>query len=122
MSRVRSCATAAIAIAGAFLAMPGPAAAHDYPTKDLVDYVFDCAMRHPDRERQEMFYKCSCSMDFIAGKLDYDAYVEQSTASKAVSIAGERGNMIRDASDSMALAKKYRALEKESHEACFITD
>jgi len=96
------------------------AAGYDYPTVDRVEYVGDCIQRHPDVDRQEMLYKCSCAIDFIRKKLKYDAYVEGSTAAKASSVAGERGNVIRDSESAMKLAKSYRKIEADAFEACFI--
>ena len=102
------------------LAVAGVAGAFDYPTVDRVEYVGDCIQRHPDVDRQEMVYKCSCAIDHIRKQLSYDAYVESSTAAKAFSVVGERGNVIRDSEGAMKLVKRYRKVEADAQEACFI--
>lgn len=100
-------------------AKPGPSG-YDYPTLDRVQFVGECIQRHADVDRQEMIYKCSCAIDRIRKQLNYDDFVESSTASKAATLAGERGNLIRDTEAGMTLAKRYRKIESEAFESCFI--
>lgn len=118
MTRVLSLASGMVGL----IVLTGAAAAFafDYPTVDRVEYVGDCIQRHPDVDRQEMVYKCSCAIDHIRKQLSYDAYVESSTAAKAFSVAGERGNLIRDSEGAMKLVKRYRKVEADAQEACFI--
>jgi hypothetical protein len=42
------------------------------------------------------------------------------TAARAVSIAGERGAVMRDAADAQAMAKRFRALEDKAKKQCFL--
>jgi hypothetical protein len=130
VSRFRSDARALVALAAAgvcaamvpatgLCARPG-AAGYDYPTLDRVQFVGECMQRHADVDRQEMIYKCSCAMDRIRKQMTYDDFVESSTAAKASTLAGERGNLIRDTDAGMKLVKRYRKVEGEAFEACFI--
>ncbi len=93
--------------------------AYDYPTIDRVEYVQAC-MQENAGPAQEMIYKCSCVIDAIARKLPYDDYVEESTAAKAYSIAGERGEVMRDAAVIKQAGKRFKALEAEARQSCFI--
>lgn len=108
-------------IAAAFVAAlcAGAVRAHDFPTTELVDYVEVCA-REGTGERQEMLYKCSCTIDRIAKELSFERFVDGITASRALSIAGERGAVMRDSEAMQALAREFRALEKKARKGCFL--
>lgn len=97
-----------------------PAFAFEYPTVERVEFVEACAMEFPDKPHHEMVYKCSCVLDKLAAKLSYDEYVEMSTAAKAFSLAGERGNAVRDSNVGKDYNKRYKELMKNSRESCFI--
>jgi hypothetical protein len=101
-------------------AFSAAAFAYDYPTRDRVQYVEECIQAHPDRSHQEMLYKCSCSIDFIAKEIPYDAYVELQTAAKAISIAGEFGEAVRGAETAKDMAKKYRDAQARAAKSCLI--
>lgn len=97
------------------------ARAHEFPTKDIVDYVEVC-MRDDksERLRQEKIYKCSCVMDQLMKQYDFDKFVEGITASRAFGIAGERGSVIRDSQEVQALASAFRKAEKSARKQCFL--
>jgi len=97
--------------------VPVSASAHDYPTAERVEFVFECMREYPGPEF-EMLHKCSCAIDRIAETLSYDAFVEGSTLSKAVTIAGERGGVLRENDDAQAGARTFRALYKEARRQC----
>ncbi len=101
------------------LALAAPALAHDYPTADRVIYVQECMDEHPG-PAFEMLNKCSCTIDRIARDLAYDDFVSLSTAAKATSIGGERGNVIRDTEQLQKDIRRFRALQTEAKKACFI--
>lgn len=101
------------------LAIGAPARANDFPTADRVNYVLECMRNHPGA-RFEMSSKCSCALDAIAKELSFDEYVELSTASKAMSIGGERGSAIRDVPSLEPGVKRYRALVTKAEAACFL--
>lgn len=97
-----------------------PAAAHDYPTAERVLYVQDCMNEHAGPPAYEMIHKCSCVIDRIARDLKYDDYLEMSTATKATSIGGERGNVIRDTEKLQEEIRRYRKLQADAKKGCFI--
>jgi hypothetical protein len=105
---------------GAFLlaVLPVFAVAHEYPTTGLVEYVLECMYKHPDK--QEYLYKCSCAIDHLAKKMNYDDFVEASTAARHQSLAGERGGTFRDPDEMRKLAKKFNETQAEANKECFI--
>lgn len=104
----------------ALLAMPAIAGAHDYPTIDRVEFVHMCQRENPDKPPHEMLYKCSCVIDKLAAELEYENFVEASTAYYASSIAGERGSVIRNERVAKDLADSFRSLLGKARKACFI--
>lgn len=108
------------AAAAVFLLLAAaPARAYEYPTIDRVEYVRACQLENQGPE-QEMIYKCSCVIDAIARKLSYDDYVEDSTAAKAFTIAGERGQALRSAPGVKEEGNRFKALQNEAKLGCFI--
>jgi hypothetical protein len=103
----------------AFAAAAGAAQAHDYPTAERVVYVEACMRDHPGAH-YEMLNKCSCMLDAIARQLPYDDYVEMSTAANANSIGGERGSYIRDVPMLQDQIKRFKALQAQAQQSCFI--
>jgi hypothetical protein len=100
--------------------LAGPAAAHDYPTVERVQYVEACVRDHGDRNRQEMIYKCACAIDAIAERLSYDEFVEAATAVNAGQVAGERGTMVRESAMGRDLASTFREAQAEAFRRCLI--
>lgn len=96
------------------------ASAHDYPTVDRVQYVEACIRDHPDRNRQEMIYKCSCAIDAIAQQMSYEDFVEASTALYAGQVAGERGAAVRESSSGRELSSAVRQAQKLALRRCMI--
>ena len=88
--------TAAAAVLMLAAASPLLADANDYPTIDRIEFVHSCQRENPDRPPHEMLYKCSCVIDKLAENMPYEDFVEASTAFYASSIAGERGQVIRN--------------------------
>lgn len=93
---------------------------HDFPTVDRVEYVHICQRDNADRPPHEMLYKCSCVIDALAKDLTYDEYVESSTAFYAFTIAGERGQVIRNESQSKGLADRFKSLQIKAKKGCFV--
>jgi hypothetical protein len=102
------------------LTLAVPVLAFEYPTVERVEFVEACAMEYPDKPHHEMVYKCSCVLDKLATKLSYDDFVEMSTAAKAFSVAGERGNAVRDSSVGKDYNKRFKEMLKSARESCFI--
>ena len=92
---------------------------HDYPTAERVQFVEDCMLDHPG-PRYEMLTKCSCTIDTIARSVPTEDFVDMSTATKANSIGGERGNTIRDTEVLQKEIKRFRELLSSAKKSCFI--
>lgn len=101
--------------------LPFAAAANDYPTVDRIEFVHMCQRENADRPPHEMLYKCSCVIDKLAESLSYDDFVETSTAFYASSIAGERGQVIRNERVSKGMADQFRELLGKAKKSCFIS-
>ncbi len=100
-------------------AMPGIAAAFDYPTVDRVEYVHAC-MRDNPGQSQEMIYKCSCVIDAIAKQMTYEDFVESSTAAYAYTIGGERGETVRAYAPAKKMADHFKEVQARARKSCFI--
>ena len=103
----------------ALLMASAAACANDFPTVDRVLYVQECMRAHPGPQF-EMANKCSCALDALALDVKYDDYVTLSTVSKAITIGGERGGVMRDSPSLEAQAKRYRELQTKAEKGCFI--
>ena len=112
--------TTACALVAALSAFAGPAAANDFPTLERVLYVQECMRQHPG-PAFEMASKCSCALDNIAREVKYDEYVTMSTVANGMTIAGERGGVMRDNESLKPEAKRYRDLQAQAMKSCFIT-
>lgn len=93
--------------------------ANDIPTVERVEYVIEC-MRDNPGPTQEMIYKCSCLLDQLAQTFTHEQFVDGMTVSKALSISGERGSVLRDSEGAKAMAGQYRAALSAGKKACFI--
>lgn len=98
--------------------VPGVASANDFPTSARMEYVLECMKNN--QGKYEYLYKCSCAVDQIAGKVKYDDYVEMSTAARHQTLGGERGAEFRDPEWVRELAKKYKGIERDANDSCFI--
>jgi len=103
----------------ASLLAAAPAAAHDYPTSERVTYVEQCIQDNPG-PHYEMISKCSCALDHMAKTVPYDDFVAMETASNASTVAGERGNAIRDSEGLQGLVRQFRDMQAAARKACFI--
>ena len=97
-----------------------PAYANDFPTRARVEFVLGC-MKESKASPQESMYKCSCAIDVIAEKMNYATYVDLSTVTNGITIAGERGGVMRDLKDGRKIIGSFRALQDDAKKACFIT-
>jgi hypothetical protein len=93
--------------------------ANDFPTRARVDFVLAC-MRESKEPAQQSLYKCSCAIDAIADKVRYSAWVEMSTVAEGITIAGERGGVMRDMKDGRKVIGSYRELQESAKKRCFI--
>jgi hypothetical protein len=93
--------------------------ANDFPTRARVEFVLTC-MSESKTPQQESMYKCSCAIDVIADKVNYDTWVNLSTVANGTTIAGERGGVMRDLPDGRKLIASFRELQDSAKKACFI--
>ena len=107
-----------IVLAVALVAAAPLAAANDFPTHARAEYVLSC-MRD-NNMRQDALYKCSCAIDAIADKVDYETWVDLSTVANATTIAGERGGVMRDMKDGRKLIGTYKELQEQARKGCFL--
>ena len=93
--------------------------ANDFPTTARVEFVLTC-MRESKAPQQESMYKCSCAIDAIADKVPYSTWVDLSTVTNGITIAGERGGVMRDLKDGRKQIASFRELQDSAKKACFI--
>lgn len=92
--------------------------ANDFPTHARTEFVLACMREHG--MQQETLYKCSCAIDAIAGRMSYEAWVDLSTVANGISIAGERGGVMRDIKDGRRQAATFREIQEGAKKSCFI--
>ena len=93
--------------------------ANDFPTQARVEFVLAC-MRESKAPQEEAMYKCSCAIDAIAEKVDYNTWVDLSTVANATPIAGERGGVLRDLPGGRKMIASYRELQDSAKKRCFL--
>ena len=106
--------------AASLLAAAASASGNDFPTVDRILYVQECMRAHPG-SNFEMVNKCSCALDKLALKVKFDDYVTMTTIVKAVTIGGERGGDLRDNETIKPQIKRYRDLQSEVQNSCFLS-
>lgn len=97
----------------------GLAHANDFPTRARVEFVMKC-IKESGISAEEGMYKCSCAIDAIAAKVSYERWVDMATVANGITIAGERGGVMRDMKDGRSIASSYRTLQEDAKKACFI--
>lgn len=105
--------------AAATLAAAHAQAANDFPTVERVEYVLEC-MRNNPGPRQEMLYKCSCTLDELSKIYTHEQFVDGSTVANALSIGGERGAVLCDSESAKEVAMSFRATVNKAKKACFL--
>ena len=102
------------------LCLAPSAQANDFPTRARVEFVLSC-MKDSKASEEESMYKCSCAIDRIADEMDYATFVDLSTVTNGITIAGERGGVMRDLKDGRKMIASFRDLQEKARKACFIT-
>ena len=108
--------------ANCMLVVATPAAADKlaaYPTSLRVEFVLEC-MQDREGSRYELMHKCSCVLDRLAARKSVDDFVSDWTASKAVTIAGERGGALRDNAGVQTEAHSFVDAVAAAETACFL--
>ena len=95
------------------------ASANDFPTTERVLGVQACMQKHQG-PFYEMLHKCACALDEVAAQLSFAEYVELSTIANAMTIAGERGNGMRENESLKAPFARFKQINKQAEKACFI--
>lgn len=93
------------------------AAAPDYPTEALADYVFACMASNG--ETREMLRRCSCSIDVISTLVPYEKYVQAETVLSMLQATGERTAVFRDPVWTQEVVADLRRAQAEAEIRCF---
>ncbi|GFO73179.1 hypothetical protein BJAS_P3840 [Bathymodiolus japonicus methanotrophic gill symbiont] len=98
----------------------GTVVTNDYPTRDRVEYVFNCIAKHGGRLDYVTQYACGCKIDKIAEKLSFAEYEAASTFTMLRSTPGENGAVFRDPKQSKDLRTRLKEAEAYAERSCFI--
>ena len=94
---------------------------HNYPTRDRVEYVFNCIAKHGGNLLDYVpRYNCGCKIDKIAEKLTFEEYEAAITFSMLRSTPGENGAVFRDPKQSKTLRTRLKEAEAYAEENCFV--
>ena len=93
---------------------------NNYPTRDRVEYVFNCIAKHGGKLDYVTQYACGCKIDKIAEKLTFEEYEAASTFTMLRSTPGEKGAVFRDPSQSKDLRARLKEAEKYAEDSCFV--
>ncbi|HZZ92147.1 MAG TPA: hypothetical protein VFE23_06260 [Usitatibacter sp.] len=108
-----------LAYATLLLLAPCAWAGNDFPTSARVQYVLECMREYPSAS-PEAIYKCSCAIDAIAEKMTYEQWTDLATVANGITIAGERGGVLRDMKDGRKIAGTYRTIQEDARKRCFL--
>ncbi|HSY87416.1 MAG TPA: hypothetical protein VLA85_12675 [Verrucomicrobiae bacterium] len=112
----RALAVAGI-IWGALAAGGGPAAANDYPTDIVADYVIGCMVSNG--ETQDMLRRCSCSIDTVASILPYDKYEKAETVLMMQQVSGDQASVFKQMQTLKKMVDELRLAQIEADFRCF---
>ena len=94
---------------------------HNYPTRDRVEYVFNCIAKHGGNLLDYVSrYNCGCKIDKIAEQLTFEEYEAATTFSMLRSTPGENGAVFRDPQQSKDLRKRLKEAEAAAENSCFV--
>lgn len=96
---------------------------NDYPTRDRVEYVFNCIAQHAGSLAKMTYvtqYACGCKIDKIAEKLSFAEYEEARTFSFLSKQAGDAGAVFRDPKQSKDLRTRLKEAEEYAEKSCFV--
>jgi len=97
-----------------------PVAMNNYPTRDRVEYVFNCIAKHGGRLDYVIQYSCGCKIDKIAEQLTFAEYEAASTFTMLRSTPGEKGAVFRDPAQSKNLRTRLKEAEANAEKSCFV--
>lgn len=96
---------------------------NDYPTRDRVEYVFNCIAKHGGLSGSKAYinqYACGCKIDKIAEKLTFEEYEGARTFSYLKKVPGENGSVFRDPGHSKDLRTRLKEADKYAESQCFV--
>ncbi len=93
---------------------------NDFPTRDRVEYVFNCIAQHGGKLTYITQYACGCKIDKIAEKLTFAEYEAAKTFTLLKSTPGDAGGVFRDPKQSKDLRKKLKEAEAYAEKMCFV--
>ena len=94
-----------------------------YPTRDRVEYVFNCIAKHGGLNGSKAYinqYACGCKIDKIAEKLTFNEYEGAKTFSYLKKIPGENGGAFRDPTQSKSLRTRLKEADAYAESQCFV--
>ncbi len=97
---------------------------NDYPTRDRIEYVFNCIARHGGLTGNKAFinqYACGCKIDKIAEKLTFEEFESATTFTYLKKTPGEKGAVFRDPEHSKDLRTRLKEAEKYAESQCFVS-
>ena len=92
---------------------------NDYPTRDRVEYVLECAAKHGGLGYISQI-ACGCKIDKIAEKLSFADYEAARTFNQMQKTPGEAGAVFRDPKQSKDLRSKLKEADEAAEKACFV--
>ena len=90
-----------------------------YSTVMRVEFVLECMQAHSGSQ-YELMNKCSCVIDQLAKRYTAEAFIEARTTAQAITIAGERGSVLRDNEEAHRLAGEFRESLVTAESDCFL--
>lgn len=96
---------------------------NDYPTRDRVEYVFNCIAKHGGLSGSKAYinqYACGCKIDKIAEKLTFEEYESARTFAYLKKVPGESGAVFRDPKQSKDLRTRLKEADQYAESQCFV--
>jgi hypothetical protein len=108
-----------LAAVGLLVSTPVVAAPASYPTEALAEYVLACMASNG--ETPEALRRCSCSIDYIAGHVSYDDYVQAETVLRMQQVPSGDGRMamFRTSPWAKEMVDRMRRAQVEAEYRCF---
>jgi hypothetical protein len=104
-------------------AAPPAVLVNDYPTRDRVEYVFNCIAQHVGNLARMDYvtqYACGCKIDKIAERMPFADYEEAKTFGYLSKQAGDAGAVFRDPQQSKDLRSRLKEAEEYAEKSCFV--
>jgi len=94
--------------------------ANDYPTRDRIEFVFNCIAKHGGKNDYVSQYACGCKIDKIAEQLSFAEFEAATTFSMLRSTPGENGATFRDPEHAKTLRKRLKEADAYAERMCFV--